>query len=1248
MDERSERSEDADVVVTFEVNSEAAEPILSPMDDSASGLLDTAKFSLVELDVSREIWNDAYDRLKREQPVMVDIYEKVLSSSLVESAVAQVTMDVANCFANSENRSALDGEIVAAVDVVKAIAGFIVGFVAAYPPAAMALSGVSTILTVLVKPLQENRDMVAGLEYVMEVSERHMALCRLLLREIWHKDSDFQAGREMLKARVTSLYVAVLTYQMKCVCQCYHDHPVTASIKAILSRTNWKSEMEIVKVREEGVQSDACLYNQQVTIEFLRSTKSDAHELPQISHLLNQLNRSIQDANLARILKEKEENQRYQSELTGRFNVTSYEDQMKLNSLHVEGTCEWFRGHNHFRKWLDSGSDRILLVSANPGCGKSVLANYLINNVIPEEKPEATICYYFFKDNAEQSELSNAYSAILHVLCSGNGKLADDCKFDIEKAGLNLTKRPTSLWEIFSKAVKYRRTSDSAIIERFNALNPFCVRLAGENDTEVKAIQKEIDVVVKYRLNKLASRRRFEATQTERLVFEVLEGAYPDNNDRWEELVNNLPRTAYAAYAKLLERVQPEEKKRVIKLLHLILAAFRPLSLREMKIAINVHDRPGSDSIDDLNMVSDEAFRDWLVNTCGFFVTEYGGRVYFIHQTAKEFLLSIGDGSGRETPYRESISSPRFDKLDLASAHASMAESCISYLSLRSYRVGIVRDSVAKFAREMRRGSQDWQSDEWKSVTSHPFAEYVIHFWPTHLRRAQRFESEDRSTDVKDGYVVHYLSLFEDIELQHPGIFATLRAQSITTLWADPLHESSDTTDNTPYDSCLLFFTDKLGITSVPMDTADVPKLHRVESLAALLGHLRVLRNGVDLLKASRQSGTWGPLNFLRIQGSKIWPDSLPVMSATIGRSIPCLEYVISNGSPMDFQGPSGWTPMHWAADSGYPEAVGSLLKHRIEMDGYNDDSHTPLLAALASSNAHIRDREAVARLLILGSCGRKANLAATTANGRTPLHLAILQDWSRADKRLDGVGRQQDVSLSIPRDALENSFIKLLVDNGANLNAVDDDGQTPLMLACSEVNSRGSSPLGAFVCNNSKDYVVSRQPYLDTVRLLLEHGADPNATLHFNGYSILHFACDRGWSGIVSALLHHGADVTAKDGRGRTPIQIAARQERRLRRENTIVQLLNNGADPNRKPFLAAIPFSALVAQFKAQTWRHDRGHSSHPNAKVKTVSIPSRQVFTVVVCNRPNERSCEPLLIPPDCSTCDELRRCEDEIRP
>lgn len=42
------------------------------------------KLSSAELDVSREIWNDAYDRLKREQAPLVDIYERVLSSQLMD------------------------------------------------------------------------------------------------------------------------------------------------------------------------------------------------------------------------------------------------------------------------------------------------------------------------------------------------------------------------------------------------------------------------------------------------------------------------------------------------------------------------------------------------------------------------------------------------------------------------------------------------------------------------------------------------------------------------------------------------------------------------------------------------------------------------------------------------------------------------------------------------------------------------------------------------------------------------------------------------------------------------------------------------------------------------------------------------------------------------------------------------------------------------------------------------------------
>jgi hypothetical protein len=65
----------------------------------------------------------------------------------------------------------------------------------------------------------------------------------------------------------------------------------------------------------------------------------------------------------------------------------------------VEGTCMWFLEHEQFQEWLklDSGP---LLVSADPGCGKSVLAKYLIGNHLllllqrprPKHIPPSALC----------------------------------------------------------------------------------------------------------------------------------------------------------------------------------------------------------------------------------------------------------------------------------------------------------------------------------------------------------------------------------------------------------------------------------------------------------------------------------------------------------------------------------------------------------------------------------------------------------------------------------------------------------------------------------------------------------------------------------------------------------------------------------------------------------------------------------------------------------------------------------------
>lgn len=60
----------------------------------------------------------------------------------------------------------------------------------------------------------------------------------------------------------------------------------------------------------------------------------------------------------------------------------------------VADTCQWFLKNDYFEIWLKQESGP-LLVSADPSCGKSVLAKYLIDHGLPRS---ATICYFFFKD----------------------------------------------------------------------------------------------------------------------------------------------------------------------------------------------------------------------------------------------------------------------------------------------------------------------------------------------------------------------------------------------------------------------------------------------------------------------------------------------------------------------------------------------------------------------------------------------------------------------------------------------------------------------------------------------------------------------------------------------------------------------------------------------------------------------------------------------------------------------------------
>ncbi|EPS39416.1 hypothetical protein H072_6795 [Dactylellina haptotyla CBS 200.50] len=124
------------------------------------------------------------------------------------------------------------------------------------------------------------------------------------------------------------------------------------------------------------------------------------------------------------------------------------------NPDRVPGTCEWFTAHPRFQQWKTNKSS-MLWVSADPGCGKSVLAKHLVDNVLKTTDSRIT-CYFFFKDDFEgQGSVNTALCCILSQLFTIKPALLSDAiikQFDI--AGDGFVGSFSVLWRALMTAAK--------------------------------------------------------------------------------------------------------------------------------------------------------------------------------------------------------------------------------------------------------------------------------------------------------------------------------------------------------------------------------------------------------------------------------------------------------------------------------------------------------------------------------------------------------------------------------------------------------------------------------------------------------------------------------------------------------------------------------------------------------------------------------------------------------------------------
>lgn len=272
------------------------------------------------------------------------------------------------------------------------------------------------------------------------------------------------------------------------------------------------------------------------------------------------------------------------------------------------------------------------------------------------------------------------------------------------------------------------------------------------------------------------------------------------------------------------------------------------------------------------------------------------------------------------------------------------------------------------------------------------------------------------------------------------------------------------------------------------------------------------------------------------------------------------LRLLLEAGAKVNLTSNEGLTALHKLVNSSeiIPNAVNLLIAQGAEINQQDYSGRTPLFYALEHYQDDTSDPEANQNTNLEQLLAYQPAINLADKAGTTPLHLAVKLGKMTAVKRLLNLGAKVQTADKQGNTPLHyaaalpdgQEFVKLLHAKGAELNALNNEGNSPIFLSANTANFQALQELGADlkIVNKNNESVIAaftsredKTTGLELIKKAQGFGVDINVTDSYL-QNALHRSIRFNSPTLSLELVKAKINLNQADSEGNTPLMLAVR----------------------------------------------------------------------------------------------------------